>query len=423
MPNKGLTPAGRGRATQEFQRNFTLAGKYTRELREFRIMSAQTGAVSRLKQLIEVAREGSTEKRADLLREITDVFMAAPDRYTSTEMQHFDVILSKVTESVEIALRVEIAEKLADTPNAPKNLVRQLAHDEITVAQPILERSVALNEEDLIRIIRQRTPDHMKAISRRREVPPTVSAELVERGDKDVLVTLAENQGARFAADTMTKLVEHSRAIPELQVPLTERYDLPANLLTQMYFFVSSALKREILKRSDLLDPALIDEAIEGNRAKILKQAVDGAQSDVANAHRFVEEKVRAGLLNETLLKELVESRRSTEFLLSFAHAAGVDSSTAQRILQDRSFESLAIACRAAGFERSTFAKIVFSLQRNEGEQQKALRILDLYLKVPHEAAERVMRFWRVRAEAGAPDAPKAKGIHALADKVAAARR
>lgn len=387
-------------------------------------MPQQTGTVSRLKMLIEVAREGTTDKRADLLREITDVFMAAPDRYTTSEMQHFDVILSKVTESVETALRMEIAEKLADTPNAPRNLLRQLAHDDISVAQPILERSPALTEDDLVRVIRQRTQDHMVAISKRREVPPTVSAELVERGGKEVLVTLAENQGAKFTGETMTRLVEQSRTLPELQSPLTERYDIPPGLLTQMYFFVSSALKREILKRSDLLDPSLIDEAIEVNRAKILSHAVSDAQSDLAAARKFIEEKISAGALNENLLKELVDSRRSTEFLLAFAHRIGVDPSTAQRILQDKSFESLAIACRAAGLERSTFAKIVFNIQRGEGEQQKALRILDLYLKVPHEAAERVMRFWRVRAESPAPTEAerKPRGMAALADRIAARR-
>ncbi len=379
--------------------------------------------VSRLKQLVDVAREGSTEKRADLLREITDVFMAAPDRYTSSEMQHFDVILSKVTESVEIALRAEIAEKLADVATAPRNLVRQLAHDEITIAQPILERSAALSEEDLIKVVRQRTQDHMKAITRRREVPEAVSAELVERGDKEVLVSLASNQGARFTGDTITRLVEHSRTISDLQTPLTERYDLPPNLLTQMYFFVSSALKREILKRSDLLDPALIDEAIESNRVRILKQAIDEADADVGEARKFVEAKIHANLLNESLLKDLIEHRRSTEFLLCFAHYVGVDPSTAQRILSDHSFESLAIACRAAGLERSTFAKFVFGLQRGIEDQQKSLRVLDLYLKVPQEAAERVMRFWRVRTEAVAAERPKPQGIHAIADRAAAARR
>ena len=390
-------------------------------------MSAQALGVSKLKELIEVARDGATEKRRDLLREITDVFMAAPDRYTSTEMQHFDVILSKVTETVETALRREIAEKLADTPKAPRNLIRQLAHDEISVAEPILSRSAALSEEDLIRVIRQRGAEHMKAITRRRTVPETVSSELVERGDKDVLIGLANNKGAKLNPQTMTKMVEHARTITELQAPMTGRYDVPPQLLTQMYFFVSSALKREILKRSEMLDPALIDEAVDANRARILSESMSSAQADVSSAQRFIEDRVRSNTLNESLLKSLMEARRSTEVLLGFAHYVGVDASTAQRLMKDRTWESLAIACRAAGLERSTFAKIVFGLQKGEDEQNKALRILDLYLKVPQEAAERVMRFWRLRAENPEADQEAAAGgkkqkafIHDVADKLAA---
>jgi uncharacterized protein (DUF2336 family) len=380
-----------------------------------------SGETSRLKQLIAVAKEGSSDKRRDLLREITDVFMAAPDRYTSTEMQHFDVILSKVTESVETALRREIAEKLADVPTAPRNLIRQLAHDEITVAEPVLKRSQALTEEDLVRVIRQRGQEHMKAITERREVPEVVSTELVERGDKDVLVSLAKNRGAKLNNETMEKLVEHSRTIGELQAPMAGRYDLPPQLLTQMYFFVSSALKKEILRRSDMLDPALIDEAVDANRHKILTKAVNDAQAEVESARQFVRERIAAGTMNESLLKELIEHRRSTEFLLGFSHYVGIDTSTGQRILQDRSWESLSIACRAAGLERSTFAKIVFGLQKSQDEQQKALRILDLYLKVPQEAAERVMRFWRVRAQASASEQAKKKtSIHSIAAAQAA---
>jgi uncharacterized protein (DUF2336 family) len=391
-------------------------------------MANTGGAVSKLKELIAVARDGAADARADLLRDITDVFMAAPDRYTSTEMQHFDVILSKVTETVETSLRAELARRLADVPTAPRNLVRQLALDEFVVAEPILERSLVLTEEDLVRVVRQRTQDHMKAISRRREVPEVVTSEIVERGDAQTLVTLAENKGARFDAPAMEKMVEHSRAIGDLQGPLTQRYDLPPQLLTQMYFFVSSALKREILKRSDMLDPALIDEAIEGNRQRILKSAVDEAQTEVAAARRFFEERLRAGAVTEQLLKELMDQRRGSEFLLCFAHIVGVDAATAQRILKDRTWESSAIASRASGLDRSTFAKIVFGLQKNEEEQQKALRILDLYLKVPQEAAERVMRFWRVRVEASAPEASAAepakpkRGIHAIAERAAAMR-
>lgn len=379
-----------------------------------------SGEQSRLKQLISLAKEDSAEKRGALLREITDVFMAAPDRYTSSEMQHFDVIMSKVTENVEAQLRRQIAEKLADAPTAPKGLLRQLALDEIMVAEPVLKRSVSLSEDDLIRVIRQRGQEHMKAISQRREIPETVTAALVDRGDKNVLVSVASNKGARLNNETMEKLVEHSRTIGDLQAPMASRYDLPPQLLTQMYFFVSSALKKEILRRSDMLDPALIDEAVESNRQKILSSAVTDAQGSVDAARAFIRDRIAQNALNESLLKELVEARKATEFLYGFAHYVGIDTSTAQRILGDRSWESLAISCRASGLERQTFAKIVFGLQRTADEQQKGLRILDLYLKIPQEAAERVMRFWRVRAQVASGEQRKKRvSIHEVAERAA----
>lgn len=362
-------------------------------------------STSRLKQLIAVAKEDSSHKRRDLLREITDVFMAAPDRYSSTEMQHFDVIMSRVTQTVEEALRRELADKLADIPTAPHGLINQLANDEISVAEPILQRSTALGETDLIKIIRVRSQAHLKAITKRDEIPQSVSEELVAKGDKDVLVSLAQNKGAQIPSSTMKKMVEHSRSLPELQAPMTGRYDLAPQLLTQMYFFVSSALKKEILKRSDMLDPSLIDQAIKSNRKKILTAASVDVRLEVQEAHRYIADKVRANAINETLLKELIEMKRATEFLLAFSHFAGIDAATTTRILQDQSWESLAIASRAAGLERTTFAKIVFGLQKNYETQAKALRILDLYLKIPQEAAERVMRFWRVRAQSAAREA------------------
>ncbi|MEQ8935982.1 MAG: DUF2336 domain-containing protein, partial [Amphiplicatus sp.] len=142
---------------------------------------------------------------------------------------------------------------------------------------------------------------------------------------------------------------------------------------------------------------------------------------EIEEARRFIRERIQSNSLNESLLKELMEMRRSTEFLLAFAHVAGVDTSTTQRIMQDRSWESLAITCRAAGLERSTFAKIVFGLQKSPEEQNKALRILDLYLKIPQEAAERVMRFWRVRAQAASGEAKKKIALHDIAQQARAA--
>lgn len=361
-----------------------------------------TAGASRLKQLIAVAKEGSGEKRRDLLRAITDVFMTTPGRFTASEMQHFDVIMSRLAGQADAALRRELAEKLAPAPSAPPTLMRQLAHDEISVAEPVLKRSRALTEEDLVGIVRRRDQEHMRAIAKRRTIPETLTAELAAAGDETVLISLAENRGAKFSDDAMEKMVGHAQSLKSLQKPMTDRFDLPAKLLTRMYFFVSAEVKKEILKRSDMLDPALIDEAIKANRRQILKDAGEGAQPDVAAAHQFLQEKDAANQINESLLNELMDMKQPAEFLLAFSHIIGVDRSTAQALMQDKTWESLAIACRAAGLERETFARVVLDLQKNPANQNRALQILDLYLKIPQEAAERMMRFWRVRPQAAA---------------------
>ena len=162
------------------------------------------GETSRLKQLIAVAEEDSSDKRRDLLREITDVFMAAPDRYT--RQLRCNTSTSSCRRSPK-ASKFRYAAKLPKnspmSPEAPRGLVRQLAHDEISVAEPILKRSQLLSLKKIsIRVVRQRGPGHMKAITERKEVPEKVSSELVERGDKEVLVSLAKNSGAKLNNDS-----------------------------------------------------------------------------------------------------------------------------------------------------------------------------------------------------------------------------
>ncbi len=198
----------------------------------------------------------------------------------------------------------------------------------------------------------------MKAITKRREVPEAVTEEIVDRGGEAVLISLAKNQGAQIKPTTMEKMIEQSHNIHGLQKPMMERFDLPPQLLTQMYFFVSSALKKEILKRSDMLDSSLIDEAVNSNRKRILGGAMRSVKAEIGEAHQFIQEKIRANAVNESLLKELIDMRRSTEFLLAFSHYLGVNSSTAQALLKDKTWESLAIACRAAGLERRPSRKL-----------------------------------------------------------------
>ncbi|MEO1135225.1 MAG: DUF2336 domain-containing protein [Pseudomonadota bacterium] len=358
-----------------------------------------TGALQP-ERLIALAKKRSPESRQTLLRALTQVYLSNRAQYDAAVLAQMDALLVRLTQDAAGAQRRALAEQIAMMRGAPHGLVKLLASDAITIAAPLLRRSEILSDDDLIALIAKGGQAHMSAIARRENLSERVASALIRRADQDALIALAENQTARLSAKATLAMTLKAQKNPLLQTPLCARYDLPPQSLTHLYFTVPAALKRDLLKRCDILDPALVERAAAENRRRILNFGAGDAPDTHQNARALLSDALSAGDLDEALLKDLIAARNYPAFVFAFAYYVGVDASTAQTILKDRTFESLAIACRAAGFEQKTFAKIVFSLRREAGDRTRALRILDLYVKAPEEAAERIMRFWRMRTQA-----------------------
>src|SRR5271163_4807222 len=143
--------------------------------------------MTKLQDLIDLAKEPSSEKRRALMREVTDLFFANPD-HRGGELTLFDDVLTQLAGEMEEAVRVELAVRLAPTPSPPFKLVRTLAADAaIAVAQPILEQSPALSDEDLLAVANKQGQAHLKAISRRPIVSEAVTDAIVARADDETL--------------------------------------------------------------------------------------------------------------------------------------------------------------------------------------------------------------------------------------------
>jgi uncharacterized protein (DUF2336 family) len=120
-----------------------------------------------LLSLIELAKEPSSQKRRELLRQVTSIFMSHPDEIEGPEMALYDQVMSQLSADMEVMVRAEIANTLSSAKVAPLGLLRRLATDEIDVAEPILTRSKALSESDLLHIVQTKGQEHMRAVSRR----------------------------------------------------------------------------------------------------------------------------------------------------------------------------------------------------------------------------------------------------------------
>jgi uncharacterized protein (DUF2336 family) len=136
-------------------------------------------------------------------------------------------VIARLAAAIETRARAELAERLADAPNAPRGVLRSLAHDEIVVARPILSRSERLTDDDLLSVAVAKGRDHMLAISERRYLAEPVADFLVSRGDRVVVHAVAGNPGARFTEGGIAKLIDKARADEALQTLLRQRTDIP----------------------------------------------------------------------------------------------------------------------------------------------------------------------------------------------------
>ncbi len=356
---------------------------------------------SQLERLIGLANEASSDNRREILRDVTEIFVSDPGQFNEKEVEQFGAIMGRVAFELEKEVRVLLSDQLSHVTNAPHDLIFQLATDEIEVARPVLTRSPVLNDDDLVRITEEQGQDHLFSIAERETVSETVSDALVERGEGQVLVRLARNEGAQLTRTSMEKLVTRSENVVELHEPLALRRELPPDLLNEMYFFVSSKLQHHILATNAKIDEATLEEALAKSRQRLGKKANSRLLRKSA-PEQYVDDLERQDLLNQSMLVKLFESGQVPEFLIAFARMAEIDNRTARRIVFDMAGDALAIACCALQFETPTYKAFLtydpalksFLLKKEH------LKMLDLYEKLPLESARRTMRFWRTRQHA-----------------------
>jgi len=361
---------------------------------------------SKLHQLIALAQEPSSERRRELLREVTDLFFTADAPHGDTQKALFDDILTHLAGEMEEAVRAELAQRMADNDDAPPKLILGLARDSIAIAQPILKSSRALAIADQVHIARTSSEDHLRALSQRPNVSASVTDVIVERGDDETLGQLLRNVTAELSRGAEEAVVDRAQANPALHEAVVMRQNLSPDLLNELYFTVETRLRQRILERNAAVDIKTLEAALSAGRKQVAtRDGVLPADYAEAEAHVAKLRGERAGITPQHLAS-MLRNRKITQFLVALSGLADVDFQTARRILERRELDALAIVCKAAGFEHALFLTFAILILDNEPTAHaKAKEYGELFSQLPQEAAMRTVRFWRLRRQSAAQEA------------------
>lgn len=170
-------------------------------------------------------------RRLNMLRQMTDLFLAGAPSYSEELAELFDAIIKRLSEGVESKALVELSNRLATAETAAADtVVRLSSSSDIAVAGPVLEKSPALTDHDLVNIAKTKGQGHLMAIAARQRVNDVVTDVLVERGNKTVLRKVTGNNGAKISEDSFARLISEAKGDKTLAELVKTRPDIPEEL-------------------------------------------------------------------------------------------------------------------------------------------------------------------------------------------------
>ena len=364
-------------------------------------VSAQTvkpGGAATFNHLVALAEDRSVKGRSALASSVGGLTLASAPDMSSDESRMVDEIIQHILRDAEAAVRRALADRLAREPDAPADLVRKLARDEITVAEPVLRWSPVLDDPTLIELARHAGLRHRLTIAARPKLSAAVVDVLVENNEEPVILAVLSNAGAELNDTAARSIAEAARDRPSYQGPLVARDDLPPSVVKSLVTWIAAALRDELVDRYGVdLSSGGLEDAL-ADPADLLKTRPTEGLEDWAR--QVVDTLEEHDLLTARTALDLLKEGEVEVFEVSLARLAGLSLTLCRRVLYDSGLDCLAVACRGAGFDGADFAALVVLIQPSNplrkgetlADRQRALRY---FQETDNDAIDRVMLAWR----------------------------
>ena len=327
-------------------------------------------------RLAQLALNPQGTSREEIYLAVASLYRIQGSGLNERERALIQDILRRLTKDVEMAIRIALAERIADDTSVPHDLVLLLADDMIEVARPVLLRSLLLSDADMLRLIAACSAAHQKAVAERPNISEVVTEALARSENGSVLVALVRNATARISTQTFDVLVEKSQALADLQEPLVQRNDLPSELAMRMCEWVCDALKVYI-KRNYAIAPNRLNAAIEEAKTVVKSEPPPPRTPPADSAQKLIDKLSASGQLKAGFLLRVLHQGQTDLFDLALAKLVNLPVVELRSRFYRGGPRAVALACRGVGIDRCVFST-VFSLSRRAHNMHTNLSYADL---------------------------------------------
>lgn len=351
-------------------------------------------------ELEAVVVHSNISSRADVLRRVTDLFVTGSDCVNSEQLTLFDDVMVRLIKEIESSARAAFGERLATIANAPPKVSCLLALDDSAeVAGPLLAHSDHLDDETLIAGAKTKSQEHLLAISRRKLLSEGVTDVLVERGNQQVVVSTAENSGARFSEFGYSTLVIRSETDDKLALTVWSRPEIPREHLLTLFATASEAVRLK-LEAADRGKAALVSDMVKQASDKLQTQARERS-SEFAIAQAQVRLLQQSGELTEDRLREFAEASKFDETAVALSLLCDLPVGAVERALVHDHDDQVLVVAKSIGLSWDTTKAILLVQAKTKSRTTWELDQFQAnFKKLKPETARTAIQFYRLRERA-----------------------
>ncbi len=353
-----------------------------------------------IEQLEQAFSQSDMRQRAESLRRVTDLFVSGAGRFTDEQIDLFDEVMGRLVEEIDVSARAVFGRRLAEIEQSPPRVMRGLALDDaIEVAGPVLRASPRLDDAILIESARTKSQSHLLAISRRKVLSEPVTDVLVERGDRAVAVSAAENAGARFSEFGYATLVERAREDGDLAVAVWVRPEIPRQHLLTLFAAASEAVRGN-LEAADRARGGLLQEVI-AQASNQLQIGLREASEVYSVAQARVMALYRAGKLDEAKLAVFAGAGRFDEATIALSLMADLPIGMVERAVANRRTEQILVLTKAIGLGWDTTKAVLLLQAGAKGSSEPEInQCCETFARLRRDTAQKAIQFYRLRERA-----------------------
>src|SRR5262245_24505216 len=319
---------------------------------------------SLIPELEDVLQHGSAERRARTLERITTLFLTGADQFNEDHVALFDGVFMRLIEEIETKARAELSNRLAPVSNAPIEAMRHLAKDDdIAVAGPVLEQSPRLGDADLVDIAKTKSQAHLLAISGRTGIAESVTDELIRRGDRNVVRSVADNRAARLSDWSFSTLVSQAEEDGILAEKVGTRPDIPPRLFRELLLKATEVVQQRLIAAAKPETQAEIRRVL----AKVSSEVATASSRDFSAAERAIETLQQQGRLDERALVNFAEARQYEEMVAALSRLCVVPIDVVDRLMGGERPDPILILCKSAGWQWPTVKTLIMARPGNKG--------------------------------------------------------